>query len=366
MKKLVLPIFIIIGFLFGGGTKSVTSIGSGQTLDLAIKNAQRNAIEQVVGAFIKSSTEIKNYQTVKDEILSKTQGYLESYKVLNKSEKKGSWSVKISAKVAESKLEFELEELNIIRSKIGNPSILVYYLYGEEKKEKYLNSYIEQAIRKINNYLQDRRFRTYNFDHLNKVIKKNMNSSVSSGANMENIKDLADKEKADLFMTVELQLPKKSKTFQTKVIAHLFNTSTGEELGSEDGKSDKVLYNGIKIKHDDISDREINQSVERLIPDVIRRAKGYWKDIAKGGKMYKYFFHDIPKGARSKRNLNKVVKKYAEKSNKLSGTEFEIWYKGTSDELQDILLDDLIDTVYKGKEIDYKIEREITHVYILK
>jgi len=365
MKKFIFPIFIIIGLVFGSGIKNVTATGIGASLDGAVKNAQRNALEKVVGAFIKSETEIKDFQTVKDDILSRTQGFIKSYDLISESEKEGQWSVKITAKVAESKLEIELEELNVIRNKIGNPSILVFYLYGEDQKEKYLNTFIEQSIRKVNNFLQDRKFRTYNFDHLNKVLKKDMSSSISSGANMENIKDVADKEKADLFITIELQLPKKAKTFQTKVIAHLFNTSTGEELGSEDGKSDKVFYDGNRIKQNDISDREINQSVKRLMPNVIRRAKGYWKEMAKDGKMYKYFFHDVPKGARSKRNLNKVVKKYAEKINKLSGTEFEIWYTGTADEFQDIILDDLIDNVYKGKEIDYKIERDITHVHVL-
>ncbi len=76
--------------------------GIGTSEALAIENAKRNAVDQVCGMVIASWTEVRNFQTVKDLIFSKSTGFVKSWTLLtSKKEVDGSYSVKIKAVVTE-------------------------------------------------------------------------------------------------------------------------------------------------------------------------------------------------------------------------------------------------------------------------
>jgi hypothetical protein len=72
----LLIIFTTIFQSFGQETKEVTltTIGTGKTLEEAKLNSYRSAIEQAFGAFISSETKILNDAVLKDEIVSLTNG----------------------------------------------------------------------------------------------------------------------------------------------------------------------------------------------------------------------------------------------------------------------------------------------------
>jgi hypothetical protein len=66
---------------------------------LAIANARRKALEQVVGSYVTSSTLVRNFQIVEDRIYSKATGFINSYRILQ--ENRGEiQSVQIEAMVS--------------------------------------------------------------------------------------------------------------------------------------------------------------------------------------------------------------------------------------------------------------------------
>ncbi len=78
----------------------VTSQGTGADLDAAVKSAQKNAIEQAIGVYIRSESQVKNYMSENDEVISSSQGYIRTYEVIESNEgENGMWTVKISASV---------------------------------------------------------------------------------------------------------------------------------------------------------------------------------------------------------------------------------------------------------------------------
>lgn len=95
-------------------TETVIVTGVGITADAARQNAVRNAVEQVVGTYIKSETAVSNSALIKDEILSHSGGYAKETKVLsaNKTED-GLVSVQLQATIISTKLVRKLNELNI-------------------------------------------------------------------------------------------------------------------------------------------------------------------------------------------------------------------------------------------------------------
>jgi hypothetical protein len=107
MRKFVVIIFIALfsNFIFAKeNTVKVKVFGSGNTADLAIKNALRSALEQVNGAFISSRTEVFNQLIASDEIVSISNGAIVEYEVLKKTEVNNMFHVTIEAIVSASEL----------------------------------------------------------------------------------------------------------------------------------------------------------------------------------------------------------------------------------------------------------------------
>ncbi|MBN2857790.1 MAG: hypothetical protein JXN63_05250 [Candidatus Delongbacteria bacterium] len=78
----------------------VTAEGRGTDMDSALKAAQKNAVEKAVGVYIKSESKVKNYISENDEVMSKSEGFINSYEVIDsKQEEDGMWIVTITASV---------------------------------------------------------------------------------------------------------------------------------------------------------------------------------------------------------------------------------------------------------------------------
>ncbi len=130
MKKIIIVAALLISALAYtfAAASTVTATGIGPTKTEATKDAQRQAIEQAVGAMVDSSTLVQNFQLVDDKIYSKSRGYVKSYKVLSeKQASDGQWEVKIEAVVDEGALKNDLNSIGILRQKMGNPRLMVLY-----------------------------------------------------------------------------------------------------------------------------------------------------------------------------------------------------------------------------------------------
>lgn len=110
LKYIIASVFLIF-FSFGVYAQtdnkdvSISSSGSGKTLEEAKQAALRSATEQAFGAFISSKTEMFNDQVVADQMASVSSGNIKSYKVLNESQlPDGSWGVTLKTIVSVDKL----------------------------------------------------------------------------------------------------------------------------------------------------------------------------------------------------------------------------------------------------------------------
>ena len=90
MKPILIAIFCIFSLQVihsqEDKTVTLTVSGTGKTLEESKTNALRSAIEQAFGAFISAKTEILNDNLVKDEIVSVSNGNIQSFEILNESQ----------------------------------------------------------------------------------------------------------------------------------------------------------------------------------------------------------------------------------------------------------------------------------------
>jgi len=84
---------------------TITTVGSGKTIEESTQSALRSAIEQAFGAFISSKTEIVNDALIRDEIISVSNGNIKSYEIINQDQlPDGRWGVSIKSVVSVDKL----------------------------------------------------------------------------------------------------------------------------------------------------------------------------------------------------------------------------------------------------------------------
>lgn len=132
MKKLfLLLISVFAGLLiFGNGAfaedRTIETEGVSQiSREDAIRQAQRSAVEEAVGVFIQSRTEIENFELKKDKILSKTQGYIKRFAVLKESKEGNLFKLKVSATVSLDKIKDDLIAMKILLESMERPKLMI-------------------------------------------------------------------------------------------------------------------------------------------------------------------------------------------------------------------------------------------------
>ncbi len=92
----------------------------------AIDEAKRAALEQAIGSAIESSTTVENFVVIKDQILSRTAGYLKNIKVIEEKKTEiGTFEVKIEAEVETSAMIEDLDRFKKVLSWQKNPRISI-------------------------------------------------------------------------------------------------------------------------------------------------------------------------------------------------------------------------------------------------
>jgi len=91
----------------------VEAVGSGLNSEDALKAAFSRAVETAVGVLLDSKTIIENDELLSERILTFSNGYIESYKIVSKSEDNGLVTIRISAEVRNEKLAAKLKSLSI-------------------------------------------------------------------------------------------------------------------------------------------------------------------------------------------------------------------------------------------------------------
>ncbi|MGB5158176.1 hypothetical protein [Desulfobacterium sp. N47] len=120
----------------------------------AIDEAKRAALEQAIGSAIESSTTVENFVVIKDQILSRTAGYLKNIKVTEEKKTEiGTFEVTIEADVETSAMVEDLDRFKKVLSWQKNPRISIItdkdmkndYLPAAKKSSSILADKLEQA-----------------------------------------------------------------------------------------------------------------------------------------------------------------------------------------------------------------------------
>jgi hypothetical protein len=135
------PFFAVIAFLsaltsfptWAEEARSVTAEGVAAVQqgavdiarDAAVEDAQKKAVEQAIGIFIDSQTQVENFQLLSDNILSQVKGYIKRYTIIDERTDSGLLRVRINAEVSLGKLSDDLSAIDILMARMHKPRTMV-------------------------------------------------------------------------------------------------------------------------------------------------------------------------------------------------------------------------------------------------
>jgi hypothetical protein len=125
---MVMGLSILVGFgtLAPAAEQVIEAVGSSSLSRAdALREAQRMAVEQGAGVFIQSETEVENFALKKDKIISRTEGYITRYEVVDEKQSGGEYTVRIRATVSLDKIKDDLIALQILLESMERPKVMV-------------------------------------------------------------------------------------------------------------------------------------------------------------------------------------------------------------------------------------------------
>ncbi|MBR1395991.1 MAG: hypothetical protein IJ563_00450 [Selenomonadaceae bacterium] len=115
----------------------VTVIGYGVDEQSAINDAKRNAVEQVVGTVLKSKSVTQDLELVTDIIQTRTQGYINHFEILSKTEESGNVTIKAKVDVSSEPSSSLMKDIELVMS-LHDPKIAVVIdYYGDDNSVTY-------------------------------------------------------------------------------------------------------------------------------------------------------------------------------------------------------------------------------------
>jgi len=113
------------------GSASINNNDYEHAKDEAVLAAQKKAIETVVGCFVDSKTLGSNFTELEEEIITKSEGYIEDYEIIKGSERTRdidgfkSLYIKIKAKVWVGKIFTDLSSISNLYEKLDKPKFAI-------------------------------------------------------------------------------------------------------------------------------------------------------------------------------------------------------------------------------------------------
>jgi hypothetical protein len=120
--------------------------GSGNSSDEALKDAFREAVRRAVGAYVDEETRVENDEVIKDQVLTHSKGFIDSYEKLSEKSEDGVTHVTIRAVVKPDAVVSCLRKANVAMSDLPGEQFwakVVSQRHGEKDAESLLRKALE-------------------------------------------------------------------------------------------------------------------------------------------------------------------------------------------------------------------------------
>ena len=130
LKTVTLALFIVIAVLNIAEAKEVTVDGVGMDRESALKDARRNAVEEVIGVFVDSRTLTQNSIVELDTIYVKSSGFIGKVEILSEGMDNGLYKIRATINVDQNPNPELLKQVQAVVA-LNDPRIAVAVFKGD-------------------------------------------------------------------------------------------------------------------------------------------------------------------------------------------------------------------------------------------
>lgn len=286
--------------VIANGSAAIYNGNVGSAKNQALQNAQRQAVEQGVGALIDSQTLSNNFQIIKDEILSSSRGFVTGYQILEEGSTADNafYQVKIRAKVSDKGIRDQLTALRILHKKMGNKRLMVVYHKQDPKASKRSFQTVPTLMGTLRDVFNNAGFRVFNDG-----VMQNVYSAIEVGGVIdrpaESLIALALDQQAEILVATEMVAGKRGKqggsfnALKADVRLSVYDVSTGRQIADVVGNG-KQLFTGTQGAFD--IHRNLKKASEAAARKAAKEAIGkiaeYYQSLGDQGFAYLMVFRN--------------------------------------------------------------------------
>jgi len=271
------------------GVGVIVANNTAQARDQAIQDALRLAVEQAAGTMVSSETLVQNYEVLRDQVYSQSQGYIRHYEVTNETTEGNLYRVTIQASVTMGNLKNDLAALGLLMARKSMPRVMImvaeqnvgmhYYSYWWGVKASTVDLTISENV--LMQKLTSKGFHIVDHAIASKTlsIKDPYRIETLSNDAVRSIGNLYDAEVViygrALAKLAGSVLGSSMKSAQADISLRVVNTDTGQVIASATHHAAAVHPNevtagaeALKLATEAISDQLLDQVVKRWSQDL--------------------------------------------------------------------------------------------------
>ncbi len=266
----------------------VTAIGEGQTRQAAINNGIRSAIEEALGSYITSNSNVSQGKLIYDRITSASAGYVRSYKVLAEGTDPvtGVYKVKLSVVLDDIKLKNAVDQFmndprfqrTFQQTKFDERKVVVVYKPRTGLDLPYNSKAVQTVMDLIADRLSGKGFRVF----LPSQLKRIRGRAAEMVVDEETAINIARQETGDAVVMVSFDAGKRPTGDGYYIIyatlsLKAYDATTGELFANVQGRGKTITRGGAYGLADGVARVAIKigpRIVDRLIKKIVRRFSG--------------------------------------------------------------------------------------------
>jgi len=267
----------------GDNLVEITIAGAGMSKDEALRDAMRKAVERGAGTFIHSESKVKDFALVRDTVLARSTGFVQSHKILAQTQAEdGTWEVKIKAVVSIRGVVDYWGTVKTMLKQMGRPKIMVFL------REKIGTAAVEESTvqTRIENLLLKSGFLLVNKEQLKAIDKKDL-AAAAMEDNPAKAQAIAKRFGAQLFISGSATATAGERKTISGVLFHTYageanvkcyRSDTAQLLSSIPGQPTRGVDRVWRSAAKKALDAQAQQIAPRVREDVLR----FWQDALSG------------------------------------------------------------------------------------
>jgi hypothetical protein len=277
-----------------GNLVTIRITGIGTDKDAAELDAKRKAVEKGAGTIIDSRSEVKDFTLIKDTILARSTGFIQSSKVLSSKEMEdGTFEVRIEAVVSIKGVEDMWGAVKEMLQAHGRPKIMVFIneKIGKESVE------LSTVQTKVEDLLLKSGFLLVDKDQMKEIDKKDLAAALTEDK-PEKAMAIAKRFGAQIFIKGTANADRGNDknigglalaTYEGEANIRVFRTDTGQLMASVMGVSTR----GVQQVPRSAAKQALDYQAQRVSPELQFKILSFWQEVLSGRGELKLEISDV-------------------------------------------------------------------------